>query len=137
MNYIPGVSGGVPKRGTPLRVDSLENKFVELIHSSKGGSRHKYSHTMEITLSSYRHFIHYFTLHRGVIATWATPLDPRLVHLVQKKKVQLKFSKTEKVMTILLILQTKKIGYKMCHFFLDEDLTSPLLNKQTYIFIFP
>ena len=34
MNYIPGVSGGVPKRGTPLRVDSLENKFVEFIHSS-------------------------------------------------------------------------------------------------------
>ena len=44
----------------------------------KGGSRQEDSNTMESYLSLERHFRDYFLLHRGDIATWATPLDPRL-----------------------------------------------------------
>ena len=50
--------------------------FMESIPDSKGGSRHEDSNTMKITMSYKKHFSDYFTLHRGDIATCATPLDP-------------------------------------------------------------
>ena len=49
----------------------------------KGGSRHEYSHMIEITCP-YKAFQSFFTLHRGDISTWFTLLDP---HLIQNQHV--------------------------------------------------